>query len=234
MYKIVSKYYDMMYVNDESYKSEIDKVISLIDQYKKSEGNTLLDIACGTGAQAAYLQNQFTVTGIDISDEMLEIAKNKVKKAFFVNADMCNFSLNNQYDVIVNLYGSIGHATSLENMQMAMKCAFKHLKQGGIFILTPWSTKESFNEALVSKTKTHELSGFCRMETVKRASNNKIRIDYHHLISDNLEVTYYNHTNFITLFSENEYVTSIQKAGLKILKRLQSEEFRMGAFVCTV
>ncbi|MCL2252412.1 MAG: class I SAM-dependent methyltransferase, partial [Treponema sp.] len=92
MYKIVSKYYDMMYVNDESYKSEIDKVISLIDQYKKSEGNTLLDIACGTGAQAAYLQNQFTVTGIDISDEMLEIAKNKVKKAFFVNADMCNFS----------------------------------------------------------------------------------------------------------------------------------------------
>jgi len=173
------------------------------------------------------------VTGIDISDEMLEIAKNKAKDAFFINADMCNFDLDHQYDVILNLYGSIGQVESLEHMQMAMECAFKHLKQGGIFILTPWSTKESFSEALVGRTKTFDLSGFCRMETVRRVSGDKIRIDYHHLISDNLEVTYYKHTNFVALFSESEYESCIQKAGFKIIKRLHSDEFRMGAFVCT-
>ncbi|MCL2408939.1 MAG: class I SAM-dependent methyltransferase [Oscillospiraceae bacterium] len=234
MYEIISKYYDMMYVNDESYRAEVDKVVSLVEQYKESKGNMLLDIACGTGAQAAYLQNYFTVTGIDISDEMLEVAKNKTKDAIFINADMCDFNLNNQYDVIVNLYGSIGHAESLEHMQMAMECVFKHLKQGGIFILTPWSTKESFNESLVGRTKTFELSGFCRMETVRRVSVDKIKVDFHHLISDNLEVTYYKHESFVTLFSESEYESSIQKAGLKIIKRLQPDEFRMGAFVCTV
>jgi len=72
------------------------------------------------------------------------------------------------------------------------------------------------------------------METVKRISDDKIKIDYHHLISDNLEVKYYNHSSFVTLFSEDEYRSSIQNAGLKIIKRLQPEEFRMGAFVCTV
>lgn len=234
MYEIISKYYDLMYVNDESYQAEVNKVVSLVEQYKKSKGNTLLDIACGTGAQAAYLQSHFMITGIDISNEMLEVAENKIENAIFINADMCDFNLNNQYDVIVNLYGSIGQAESLEHMQMSMNCVFKHLKQGGVFILTPWSTKESFNEALVCRTKTFDLSGFCRMETVKRDSNEKIRIDYHHLISDNLDVTYYKHTNFITLFSESEYETSIQNAGMKILTRLQSDEFRMGAFVCTV
>ena len=232
MYKIISKYYDMMYVNDESYQSEVDSVVSLVKQYKKSSGDMLLDIACG-GAQAAYLQNHFTVTGIDISDEMLEIAKNKVKNALFINADMCDFNVNNQYDVILNLYGSIGQVESLEHMHMAMKCAFKHLKQGGVFVLTPWSTKESFNEALIGRTKTFNLSGFCRMETVKRVSGDKIKIDYHHLISDNLEVTYYKHANFITLFSESEYENSIKQAGFNIIKRLQPGEFRMGAFVCT-
>jgi len=234
MYEIIAKYYDMMYVNDESYQSETDKIVSLVGQYKKSECNTLLDIACGTGAQAAYLQDNFAVTGIDISDEMLSIARDKVKNATFINADMCNFSLGSQYDVIVNLYGSIGQAESLEHMQAAMKCAYKHLKQGGIFILTPWSTKESFHDALVGRTKTSGLSGFCRMETVQRVADDKIRIDYHHLISDNLEVKYYKHHNFITLFSESEYENSIKDAGFKIIKRLQPDEFRMGAFICTI
>jgi ubiquinone/menaquinone biosynthesis C-methylase UbiE len=234
MYQIVSKYYDMMYVNDESYKSEIDKVISLVDQYKKSNSNELLDIACGTGAQAAYLQNNFVVTGIDISDDMLDIAKMKVTKATFQNADMCDFDLEKQFDVIVNLYGSIGHAESIERLQMAMTCAFKHLKQGGVYILTPWSTKESFKEALVCKSKTIDLTGFCRMETVKRISDNQIEVDYHHLISDNLDVKYYKHTGFVSLFSESEYEECIFKAGLRILKRLQPDEFRMGAFICTV
>jgi len=234
MYKTISKYYDMMYVNEESYQSEVDKVVSLVKQYKKSQGNMLLDIACGTGAQAVYLQNHFIVTGIDLNSEMLEVAKGKVKNATFINADMCNFNLANQYDVIVNLYGSIGQVETLEQMQRAVSCSYNHLKQGGIFILTPWSTKESFNEALVCRTKTIELSGFCRMETVKRVSDDKIKIEYHHLISDNFEVTYYQHANFITLFSEHEYESSIQKAGFEILKRLQPDEFRMGAFICTL
>ena len=234
MYKTISKYYDMMYVNDESYRSEVDKVVSLVAQYKTSEGNMLLDIACGTGAQAAYLQNHFAVTGIDICDEMLGVAKEKVKNAAFINADMCNFNLNNQYDVILNLYGSIGQVESLEQMQMSIECAYNHLKQGGIFILTPWSTKESFNEALVCRTKAIDFSGFCRMETVNRISDDKIKIEYHHLVSDNLEVTYYQHANIITLFSEHEYTNSIKKAGFEIIERLQSDEFRMGAFVCAL
>jgi len=253
MYETISKYYDAMYVDDDSYRSEVEKVVALVEQHKKSEGTTtigksttsthshapcgtltLLDIACGTGAQAAYLQEYFTVTGIDICDEMLEVAKRKVRNASFINADMCNFNLHNQFDVIVNLYGSIGQVESLEHMQMAMNCVSKHLKPGGIFILTPWSTKESFREALVGRAKTYELSGFCRMETVKLVSPSKIKIDYHHLISDNLDVKYYQHSNYITLFSESEYVSSILNTGMQIIKRLAPDEFRMGAFICTV
>ena len=234
IYYDISKYYDLMYVNEETYQTETDRVFSIVSQYKTSAGNDLLDIACGTGAQAFYLQNQFNVTGIDISDEMLDIAKKKVKSAAFMKADMFNFNLEKQFDVIVSLYGAIGHAKTINDLFSAMKCVHKHLKQGGIFVATPFNTKESYSDALVVRSKAFDLTGFCRMETVKRLCDDKLIIEMHHLISTELDVKYHKYTQYISLFSEGEYVNSIQKAGLKILKRLTPEEFRMGAFICTI
>jgi len=232
IYGDVSKYYDMMYVNDETYKAEIDKVNTIVARYKVSNGTTLLDIACGTGAQAAHFQNYYEVTGIDLSEDMLRAARSKVKSAAFIKADMCDFDLGRQFDVIVNLYGSIGYAESVERLRSAMDCAYKHLKSGGVFILTPWSTKESFNAGLVTKSRSKDLSGFCRMETVKRLSDDRVSVEMHHLIAVELNVTYHKHTEIISLFSEDEYINSIQSAGFKIVERLSPDDFRMGAFVC--
>ena len=234
LYNDVSKYYDMMYVNEEAYKSETDKIVEIASEHGVSGGRDLLDIACGTGAQAAYLQSSFNVTGIDLNDEMLKIAREKVKSAVFIKADMCGFDLTKKFDVIVNLYGSIGHADTYSQLCSAIACVHKHLKQGGVFILTPWSTKETHQPGLVTRSRTFGLSGICRMETVKRLSDDKVIIEMHHLVSDNLNVTYHKYTQTITLFSEAEYISSIEKARLKLIKRLSPDEFRMGAFICTV
>ena len=237
IYYDISKYYDLMYVNDETYQTEINRVFSIVNQYKNSAGNELLDIACGTGAQAVYLQNHFNVTGIDLNNEMLSVAKEKVKSAVFMKADMFDFDLGKQFDVIVSLYGAIGHAETIKDLFNGMKCVYKHLKKGGIFIITPFNTKESYNDALVIRSRASNftgLTGFCRMETVKRLSDDKIIIEMHHLISNELNVKYHKYTQYISLFSEGEYINSIQTAGLKIIKRLTPDEFRMGAFICTV
>ena len=232
LYNDVSMYYDLMYVNEESYKIEAEKVVSLASQHGLLNGSRLLDIACGTGAQAEYLQKHYNVTGIDLNENMLQIARKKVESAEFIKADMCNFSLPAKFDIVVNLYGSIGHAANYSQLCSAIECVYKHLKKDGIFILTPWGTKESFEEALVTKSKTINLSGFCRMETVSRLSDDKVKVEMHHLVSDNLNVTYHNYTQTITLFSEDEYISSIVKTGFKIIKRLSQQEFRMGAFIC--
>lgn len=47
-------------------------------------GDTVLDVGCGSGVKAKYLSNSgLKVTGIDISDKMIEIAKREAPKSMF-------------------------------------------------------------------------------------------------------------------------------------------------------
>lgn len=230
-FKIISGYYDLMYVNEEAYRKEVDAVFELADKYAPG-AKTLLDIACGTGAQAKYFSERFAVTGIDISPEMLEIASAKVSNARFEIADMTAFELGAKFDIIVNLYGSIGFVPSFESMCASLMCVNKHLAENGVFILTPWSTKEEIKNGLVAKSKKDGLSGFCRMETVRRVSDDKVQVEMHHLVANELDVKYNKTVSTVTLFSESEYVSALEKTGFDIRERLTPEQFRMGAFVC--
>jgi ubiquinone/menaquinone biosynthesis C-methylase UbiE len=229
----IADYYDDMYVNQESYQKETDEVDRIIQNYSKTHGNTLLDIACGTGEQAYYLSSRYEVTGIDLSEEMLKIARTKVPGARFVKEDMFDFNLNQKFDAIINLYGSIGFAMSTEQLREGLKCAYNHLKTNGVFILTPWCIKETFQESIVSKCKNLDNVSYCRMESIKRISDDKVQVEMYHLIGKRIEIKQFHHIQIITLFSEDEYISSIESVGFKLLKCLDSSEFRMGAFICS-
>ncbi len=229
----VADYYDAMYVDSIGYENECNQVVELARKYGKMSDTGLLDIACGTGEQAKILARHFDVIGLDLSEGMVEIARKKVPKAEFHVADMCDFDLGRQFDIVVNLYGSIGFAENHERMKAAVQTANRHLKPDGVFILTPWSTKETFHEGLFSAANEQNGICFCRMEVIRRLSDDKVRVEMHHLIGKNLTVRSYKHEQTISLFSEAEYVSALKSAGFEIVERLDASQFRMGAFVCT-
>ncbi len=229
----MADYYDAMYVDSVGYENECAQVVDLVRQFGKTDGNSLLDIACGTGEQAKILASHFEVVGLDLSEGMVEIARKKVPETEFHVADMCDFDLGRQFDVAVNLYGSIGFAENFERMKAAVKITYQHLKSGGVFILTPWSTRETFQEGIFSTADNRDGICFCRMEVIQRLAEGKVRVEMHHLIGRNLEVRSCKHEQTITLFSESEYVSALESAGFEIVERLDADRFRMGAFVCT-
>ena len=92
----IADYYDAMYVEPKEYEEETEKVIQLIEQYSQSDNTRILDIACGTGEQSLYLAKHYQVTGIDLSKEMLEKAREKVPAAEFLERDMLDFKLNHR------------------------------------------------------------------------------------------------------------------------------------------
>ena len=229
----IADYYDAMYVEPKEYEEETEKVIQLIEQYSQSDNTRILDIACGTGEQSLYLAKHYQVTGIDLSKEMLEKAREKVPAAEFLEEDMLDFKLNHRYKAAVNLYGSIGFAENLQRMDNGIRCVWECLEEGGVLILTPWGTKETFAEEIVADCRERDGLQFCRMETVKRASGDKVEVEMFHLIGKGLAVQQFHHVQHITLFSEEEYKNALEKAGFTIRARLSEQEFRMGAFVCT-
>ena len=72
MFRKSEKYYDAIY-QWKDYGAESRRLTEIIALYKTSAGNTLLDVACGTGGHIPYFQS-FAVEGLDLDREMLKIA----------------------------------------------------------------------------------------------------------------------------------------------------------------
>ena len=76
MFSKSAKFYNALYGSmDKDYVAEAQKVHQIIQQYKRSPGNTLLEVACGTGLHASLLQKDYQVEGLDLDPEMLAVAR---------------------------------------------------------------------------------------------------------------------------------------------------------------
>ena len=112
-----------------------------VAQFKKalgfaSAGGRALDVGCGAGGRfVRLLQAQnFLVTGVDVSAEMIKIASKKHPDQTFVHQDICTWQLPYQYDFIV-AWDSIFHLPFSSQKPVVSKlCA--GLAQDGILVYT--------------------------------------------------------------------------------------------------
>jgi ubiquinone/menaquinone biosynthesis C-methylase UbiE len=148
LYKKFAKYYDKIY-SEKDYEEEVEFIEWAIKKHKKSRGNKLLDVACGTGAHAMFLKKSYDVLGIDISQEMLKIARKKVKGVKFSKGDMKKLDLKERFDIIICLFSSINYNTDYKELKNTLGNFRKHLKKGGIVIFDLGFFKENWMEGRV-------------------------------------------------------------------------------------
>lgn len=134
-----SKYYDLLY-RDKNYQEEVSYVDGLIKKYSSKKVETLLDIGCGTGTHAGYFAElDYKISGIDISPEMIEIAKKKnIPNSNFSVGDGIKFNLEKKFDTVLTLFHVIDYYLSNKDLENALKSAKAHLKAGGLFIFDVW------------------------------------------------------------------------------------------------
>ncbi len=99
----------------------------------------VLDVCCGTGAMCDLLTREgMEMTGFDIAPGMIEVARQKAKKAkqtiTYHVADATNFKLGEEFDAAFSFFDSLNNITEPAKLQAAIKCIYKHLKPGGSFI----------------------------------------------------------------------------------------------------
>lgn len=97
-----------------------DEVISIIlDNAKVRPGVRVLDVACGTGVLIGdYLQRQVAwVTGVDISSEMVKIARQKFpqENVEILCGDIEKTALSGKFDCIM-VYNAFPHFPDPENL----------------------------------------------------------------------------------------------------------------------
>jgi len=106
-----------------------------IDEHNPGS-KSILEVACGTWTVAAEIQKKgYNVTWLDISQNMLDKAKNNMKKwSELILADMTDFDLWKKYDVILCNYNSICHLLKWEDWQKFFTMASNHLEKDGLLV----------------------------------------------------------------------------------------------------
>jgi SAM-dependent methyltransferase len=128
-----------------------DHVARLIQQYAQHPARSLLDISCGGGKNAYNLKNRFLVTGLDLSPAMINLAASLNPECQFIEGDMRNFSLGRTFDAIL-MDDGISHMSSRTELAAALGSAFQHLRAGGVMVVTPDITKETFCQNQTTST----------------------------------------------------------------------------------
>jgi ubiquinone/menaquinone biosynthesis C-methylase UbiE len=149
LYKKFARYYDQIYAKID-YPKESEFIKWAVENHKTSQGNKLLDMACGTGRHAHLLKEHFKVVGVDINPEMLKIAREKLPDVEFIKGDMKNLDLNETFDVIICMFSAMNYNTTLEELKVTLKNFYNHLHAGGVLIFDLGINKENWIEGLVS------------------------------------------------------------------------------------
>jgi SAM-dependent methyltransferase len=96
--------YDLLWLEQNKYKWEVDELAATIRR-PQSEVR-ILDSGCGTGTHYAYLAKSYQVVGLDISDAMIRVARQKNPNGQFVVGDMKDRSLfgPGSFSHIISMY----------------------------------------------------------------------------------------------------------------------------------
>lgn len=124
--------FDKMYQNFIDYREEYVFYSSLC---KKYNAKNIVEIGCGSGNLAEKFSREFnSYTGLDLSEDMLKIAKNKFPKGHFIKADMRDFTLPKLADAALITGRSISYLLTNTDLKSNFVCVKNNLEVKGIFI----------------------------------------------------------------------------------------------------
>lgn len=129
-YEVFAPFYDMVNGDPDARSRQILKNIENFRPVTTS----VLELGCGTGAILAGLGSGFSLTGLDLSPEMLAYARRRNPAANLLEADMTSFDLGQRFDVVLCIYDTLNHVTTYEGWQSAFGRVRDHLVEGGLFI----------------------------------------------------------------------------------------------------
>ncbi|KKQ92339.1 MAG: type 11 methyltransferase [Candidatus Woesebacteria bacterium GW2011_GWB1_39_10] len=113
-------------------KPLLDKVLGLSSFKSKN----ILDAGCGMGRTLKYLLDEGVdknnITGVDISEDMLKIAKNNVPSVKTLKTDLSKFETKNKFDLILCTH--VLHYLDNEDFTKTLKNFYKLLKPKGILL----------------------------------------------------------------------------------------------------
>jgi ubiquinone/menaquinone biosynthesis C-methylase UbiE len=211
----LAKYYDRLY----SYRDYLDEAVriqNLIIKYSPKEPTTILDVACGTGLHLKHLKDDFSCTGVDISKDMLKIARKNAKGIVFKQADMKKLKLKKEFDVIICLLSSIGYSKTLGNFDKTIKNFYNHLTKGGLVLIEPSHEKSFYVSGKPNVTVYDGKDAKITRINISKSKPKTTLLTMHIVVAEKgKEAKYFVDNHKLGLFGIKETLKTMRNAGFK-------------------
>lgn len=205
-----SPYYHILYKQRDNEEAEFF-IDNLCDFLQPEPSSKMLDIACGKGRHAIYLNKKgYDVTGIDLSLNSIKYARQFENKHlnFFVH-DMRKLFYINYFDFTFNLFTSFGYFQTDKEHINTLKMFRKSLKPDGKLVLDYMNSQKIINGLVEREQK--EIDGIM-FHISRSVKNGKIikTIDFNHNGTD------YSFKEEVRDFKLADFQYLFEAAGLKI------------------
>lgn len=229
MYSQFSQFYDAL-MDDVDYKGRTEYIISLFEKYDRTP-TLLLDLACGTGGFSnEFSKNNISVIGVDLSAEMLSLAREKSAEQgqdiLYLCQNACELDLYGTVDGAVCCMDSINHITDYADVCEAFKKVSLFLEKDRLFIFDV-NTVYKHENVLADNTFVIDENGiFCVWDNSYDRENAITSINLDFFTSDDGE-NYKRYSDYIEerAYSEAELKDALDLAGFEVLAVLDEMSY---------
>ena len=134
-YDATGREYDYI-TRAQDYRKWVPMYAGLIKEHSQVDGR-LLDLGCGTGKSAiGFRELGFDVTGVDISEEMLRVAREKTEstEVSFVAADMRALPALGSFAVVTAMGEPFSNLADISELQSTFASVANVLEPGGLVV----------------------------------------------------------------------------------------------------
>jgi SAM-dependent methyltransferase len=226
IFQSYGKYYDIIYA-DKDYEKECNFLEEIFRKYSKFMPKAILDSGCGTGGHAIPLAKRgYEVTGIDLSETMISIAKEKASKSNvnvdFNVMDLRELRLNKKFDACICMFAVIDYLINSKDLLKALFNIRKHIKDGALLIFDFWYGPAVLTTLPIPRMKIIEKDGIKVIrfaEPHMDTSHHICEVNYYFMvIKENFVVYEGKEKHRVRFYFPEEIKHFLQESGFKLLK----------------
>ena len=206
--------YDVVFRSrGKDWAAEAAQITAMI-RARRPDARTLLDVACGTGAHLEGFATTFDhVEGVEPAEAMREIARERLAGVEVHPSDMREISLLRTFDAVTCLGCAVAYMPDSAALDIAIARMAAHLVPGGVLVVEPWWTPETFLDGYVGGHLMRENGRVVSRVTHSTRRGDATHMRIHFVVADAAGIRQFHEDEVNTLFTTEQYRGAFERAG---------------------